>query len=111
MKKLWLDLEMTGDIDDAICLIFALEHNLNVKAVSLLNPSKEELSFTRYWLDYFNQDIALFTHYEKSIKNINKAHNVSFRFCGLLLALVLCSCLVCTNNAPNRVAFRHRTPI
>ncbi len=80
MKKLWLDLEMTGDIDDAICLLFALEHNLNVKAVSLLNPSNEELSFTRYWLDFFNQDVALFTHYDKRVKNSNKAHKLISKY-------------------------------
>ena len=76
MKNIWLDLELSGDIDDAVTLLFALESKMNVKAVSLLNPNKEELSFVRYWLDYFNQDIALFVHYDKSIKSRNESHKL-----------------------------------
>ena len=80
MKKIWLDLEIVGDIDDAVTLIFAIETNSNIKAVSLLNPSKEELSFVRYWLDFSKKDITLFTHYDKKVKNNNKTHPLIMKY-------------------------------
>ena len=72
MKKLWLDLELSGDIDDALVLIYALENGLEVGAVSLLNPTKEELGFTKRKMDEYSYSGALFVHFDKTIKNTNR---------------------------------------
>lgn len=76
MDKLWLDLEMSGDIDDAVTLIFALENRMNIAAVSLLNPTEEELSFTKYWLDRFDSDAILAVHRDTRVKNTNQTHKI-----------------------------------
>ena len=52
-KDIWLDLELRKDIDDYISLIFALENNLNIKEVSINNPSKNELCLLKDTLKIF----------------------------------------------------------
>ena len=67
MRKILLDLEISGDIDDAVVLIYALSNNLNIHAVTLLNPREKELDFVKSILDKYSYDRALFIHYDKSI--------------------------------------------
>ena len=73
-KKILLDLEITGDIDDAVTLIYALSNKLNVHAITLLNPTKEELGFVKYMLDRYAYTKGLYVHFDKSIRNSNSTH-------------------------------------
>ena len=58
-KEIWLDLELRKDIDDYITLIFALENNLNIKEVSIHNPSVNELCLLKETLRQFKKNIPI----------------------------------------------------
>jgi len=71
MRKILLDLEISGDIDDAVVLLYSLSNKLNIHAITLLNPTPNELSFVKNILDKYSYQKGLFVHYDKSIKNSN----------------------------------------
>jgi inosine-uridine nucleoside N-ribohydrolase len=50
----WLDLELREDIDDYLTLIYALEQDVNIQAVSIHNPSQNELNLLHKTLSLFN---------------------------------------------------------
>lgn len=52
----WLDLELREDIDDYLTLVYALEQGLDVKTVSIHNPSVNELRLLSYTLRLFKSD-------------------------------------------------------
>jgi hypothetical protein len=58
-KPLWLDLELREDIDDYATLVFALEKELNIKEVSIHNPSTNELRLLKQTLQKFNSDASI----------------------------------------------------
>lgn len=43
LKPVWFDLEFRKDIDDVLTFIYAIQKNINIKAVSINNPSINEL--------------------------------------------------------------------
>ncbi|WP_425263615.1 nucleoside hydrolase [Vibrio owensii] len=57
---IWLDLELREDIDDILTLIYALERNANVRAISINNPSTNELRLLNGVLRLFGAKIPFF---------------------------------------------------
>lgn len=58
-KPLWLDLELREDIDDYVTLVFALEKKLNIKEVSIHNPSTNELRLLKQTLYNFKSNASI----------------------------------------------------
>lgn len=58
-KNIWLDLEIKKDIDDYITLVYALEKKLNIKVVSLRNPSKLEIDLVFKTINEYDRSIEL----------------------------------------------------
>ncbi len=59
MFKLWLDLELREDIDDYVTLLFSLEKGYNIEAISIHNPSKNELNLLKSTLSDYRVDIPI----------------------------------------------------
>ncbi len=59
MFKLWLDLELREDIDDYVTLIFSLEKGYNIEAISIHNPSKNELKLLKTTLSGYSVNIPI----------------------------------------------------
>ena len=59
MFKLWLDLELREDIDDYATLIFSLEKGYNIDAISIHNPSKNELKLLKTTLSDYSVNIPI----------------------------------------------------
>lgn len=59
-KPIWLDLELRKDVDDALALIFAIQSGLPLKAISIHNPSTNELRLLQGILKYMQTDVPVF---------------------------------------------------
>lgn len=59
-SPIWLDLELREDIDDILTLIYAIESKANIKAISINNPSENELKLLKGVLDRFNLSLPVY---------------------------------------------------
>lgn len=76
-KSFWLDLEIREDIDDYLALVYFLDTDVKIKAISIDNPSMNELSVVNNLLKKYNRDIPIvisgeITMYSRD-KDINRA--------------------------------------
>ena len=78
MKKIWLDLELREDIDDVLTLCYALENNDNIVALSVNNPSTNELKLFNYILTKLNKKIEIYVSGKKTIYEKEKDINEIF---------------------------------
>jgi hypothetical protein len=53
---IWLDLELREDIDDYLTLVYALEQGVDVRCVSIHNPSVNELKLLELTLNMFGSN-------------------------------------------------------
>ena len=60
LKPVWLDLELRKDIDDSLTLLFAIEKKLDIKAISIHDPSINELKLLNGLFKKLNQQIPVF---------------------------------------------------
>lgn len=60
LKPVWLDLELRKDIDDTLTLLFAIEKKIPIKAVSINDPSINELKLLNGLFKKLNQHIPVF---------------------------------------------------
>jgi inosine-uridine nucleoside N-ribohydrolase len=58
-KTYWLDLELREDIDDYLTLVYALEQGIDIAAVSIHNPSENELKLLAYTLSLFDAQTSI----------------------------------------------------
>ena len=79
-RQIWLDLELKGDIDDILVLLYCLDNNINITAISILNPIKEEIMFINYFIAKYDKNIPIIVHCDDNIKNRNSYHKLIFKY-------------------------------
>lgn len=90
MKKLWLDLEITEDINNYIALVYALEAKLPISVVSLRNPTFFEYYLVAYTICIYNENISLVIN--GSIKEKNSVNNETLELISYHINSIIDDC-------------------
>ncbi len=90
MNKLWLDLEMTEDINNYIALVYALETKLPISVVSLRNPSIFEYNLIAYTICIYNRNIPLVIN--GRIKEKNSVDNHALKLISYHINSIIDDC-------------------